>query len=214
MRIRQSFALAKGLPLIIGLSLIMNALSVCAQDENVPPFLDERRGEESPRGQGREDFRRGRTDGEGEQHRPLPGFERVRQWVDELRVTDPEEYGRLMRLREENPERFHGEIRQLMRERLQERRKKDDSPRNEEDAEELARQYRAATEPAEKAELKKQLETTLEATFARRQEQHRQMVRRLEQHLAKLREQLELRERQKDAIIKKRVEELTSGKAE
>lgn len=126
--------------------------------------------------------------------------------MQRLQEENPEEFRRLMQLRQENPEQFQGELRDLVRRRMQ---KRAGAGRNHENqALNLARQYREAESEEDKARLRDELEQSVRQAFDADLSQREEMVENMERKITELRQMLVRRRENKTRICADRVEEL------
>lgn len=148
--------------------------------------------------------------GEGENghfHRS-PGFKGG--WLERLKTENPEEFERLQKLRDEDPEKFREEIRRMSKERFggmirQKGRQLEAKCR------ELSQKYRDAEGEADKAAAKEQLQVAVKEAFDARVAAQKEMVKNLEEQLAKLKKQIAEREENREKICEERVESLIKG---
>jgi hypothetical protein len=175
--------------------------------------------------------------GPGDQDGERPPLQR---FLEILRQQNPQEFDRLKSLRESDPAAFRKELHErLQQERdkrglqggpgagLREqmgRRMMEGGPgpdgmnvrspeidRLEKATHDLAQSYRKATGDAEKARLQGELKQTLEQAFDLREQLRRERFEQTEARLRKVREMMEQRQAQRDAIIDRRLKELTEG---
>ena len=163
-------------------------------------------------------------------HPPPDGPPPVQQWMERWKEKRPEEYDRLQRLREEDPEAFRAELHRRLQEARREKgpgRKGGDfgphggpggdfdpgSPQlkaAENKVRELAHAWRSAGSAEDQARLKAELEAALGQAFDQREQLRRERLAEMEKKLAELRSGLEQRSGQRAAIIEKRLREITS----
>lgn len=149
--------------------------------------------------------------GQRQQRDGTQAAERIREFIETLREDNAEEYARLMQLREDDPQQFRAELRELLRERVQERVHGARRMTPEDDrAMELARRYRQALTDAEKAAIREELRTAVEAAFDARLDTQQQMLERLQERLAELEEEIETRKQDREQIIQNRIDRLTT----
>ena len=155
---------------------------------------------------------RGPRHTESDEHGPRGPMARLHAWIEELKENDPDEYERLMALREEDPQAFRQEIRKRLGERMKQHMRQHAGP-EEQKCMELARRYHAADSAGEKAEIKEQLEDAVQAAFDARLEQQETMLEKMEERLDQLREHLATRKAHREKICDERVDELTANPA-
>ncbi len=132
-------------------------------------------------------------------------------FLEALRRENPEKYERLVKLREEDRQAFFKELREM----LQARRGNKGAGRGRKPApeelrcRELSRQYHAARDPAEKERLKEELETAVEEAFEARLNGSKERLARIEQEMARFRENIQRLEANREKICETRVQELT-----
>ena len=131
----------------------------------------------------------------------------VRDVLERYREQNPEEFERLRKLREEDPETFRTEMQERMRERFGAAMQARNSEFDRESTE-LAAQYRQAKTDEERAVLKAKIEAAVQAAFDRRIEANREMIKNLEDQISRLKEQVSERESRRQEICSKRLEEL------
>jgi hypothetical protein len=143
-----------------------------------------------------------------------PAFERLRDpavlkaWLEKLKEEDPELVERLVRLREENPEQFKVEVRDVALRRFREFRSEPANPA-ERKCLELSRQYSETKDLGEKEKLKAELREVVEAAFDSRLKGRLERVEAMKREIQRLQEQLEERKNAREKIVEARVEELT-----
>lgn len=165
---------------------------------------------------------------EGQPGMPPPVQILMQHWQKE----NPEEFARMKKLREEDPQAFRAELHR----KLQEARKArggrrmdgefvrpgggpggDFDPGNpqmkeaEDKIRDLAQAWRSAPTEEEKQKVKTELVTALNEAFDVREQVRRERLAQMEKKLAELRTSLEQRTAQRQAIIEKRLNELTEG---
>lgn len=202
------------------------ALTLAARAE--PPRADEER---PPRPVMEED--------ELAQHPPPPGeMERsqppIQLLMQHWKKKNPEEFERMQKLREEDPEAFRAELTRKLQEARLERglhgerdggmgsrlmgppggdfeamppevRAADDKVR------ELARTWRQTSDEAQRQTLRNEMQKTLGEAFDRREQVRRDRLAQMEKKITELRSTLEQRTQKRDEIIQKRLQELTEG---
>ena len=208
--------IAIGLILFLSLSL-GNAVPVIAQEGRCECGCEEegkrgrREGRERPGLEGR----RGRHFLEDLKE----GEERILRYLEENR---PEEFERLTRLKEKSPSDYWRVLGRLGR-RIRGRRfledlKEDDPERYEKvvrikelerESRQLARKYREINDPEEKETIRTNLNNLLSEIFDLRQEERETETKRLERELKRLREKIIRRWENKEAIVNRRLKEMT-----
>ena len=163
--------------------------------------------------------------------RPPPVQALMQRWKEK----DPAEFERMQRLREEDPEAFRAELHKKL-EAL--RRDKGMGGRGEGERKfpgggpggdfdpgdpalkasetkihDLAEAWRKANGDEEKAQARAKLQSALGEAFDRRENVRRERLAQMEKKISELRSTLEQRQAQRETIIEKRLEELTSGNA-
>lgn len=130
---------------------------------------------------------------------------------DQFQQRNPEEYKKLMELRDTDPEAFRAKMREIMQKNMQ-----FGGPggrgmalAEEEKANEIAKRYLAASAPEEKEQIKAELRKAVEAAFDKRMELQQQRFGDLEGRVKKAKEELETRQKNRDSIIQNRMDELT-----
>jgi len=120
---------------------------------------------------------------------------------EKLRNENPEEFERLMRLREEKPQVFLQELRKMT----------SDKGTEEDKCHELSRLYHDTEDPAEKERVKAELREVVLAAFDARIELHRRRLVEVENRLAGMRKKLEEREAGRTEVCEERLRELTKN---
>jgi hypothetical protein len=144
------------------------------------------------------------------------------RWLERLKEKQPEEYEHLQKLRETNPEEFrramHEKLAQeKMRFRSHEGRHGRPPPMNpeimkiENEAMDLSKTYRQATDAAQKEQIGKDLRQKLEVLFDLREKDRQEHIRRIEADLANLKKSVDQRQSNRQQIIDRRLQELTEG---
>lgn len=128
--------------------------------------------------------------------------------LEQIQQRNPEEYKKLMDLREKDADAFRAKLRELMQKGMTSGR--GGVPAEEEKANEAAKRYLAATTPEEKEQLKADLRKAVEAAFDKRQEQQKRRLADLEAGVKKAKDEFESRQKNRASIIQKRIEELTT----
>jgi hypothetical protein len=135
-----------------------------------------------------------------------------------IQAEEPETFAELQRLKTKNPAKYNTDLSKCWN-RLQrlERLKTDDPKRYESEkrqqqldrkSKQLARDYRKASNDAQKAQIKNDLKTCLLELFTLREAQRADKVKELEKEIADLKMMLEFREKNKETIIKNRLDQL------
>ena len=137
------------------------------------------------------------------------GFARG-EWLKRLESENPEEFQRLQTLRENDPEAFRKEMRAQMEKRVV-GFVKQHSGGLENETRELGKKYRTADTDKEKAAIKAELETKVHQAFDARLEGQKKLIAHLEEKLDELKKQVQTREKNREAICRKRVTELTEN---
>jgi uncharacterized protein YicC (UPF0701 family) len=76
----------------------------------------------------------------------------------------------------------------------------------------LSKQYRKASDDQEKGQITKKLKTVLSELFDLREKERSRRIKQLEQELARLKESLNNRKKNKDTIVQQRIDEITGKK--
>ncbi len=139
-------------------------------------------------------------------------FAKGREWMEQFRTDNPEEFQRLMKLRESDPEAFRREIMKNAGKLMQERRGEGVSEA-EKRTHDLAAQYRAAATDAERQKIKTELTDAVKSAFDEQQQRRQEQLAKLEQYLERLRSALEERHAHRDKIVNERVEQITRDPA-
>jgi hypothetical protein len=145
----------------------------------------------------------------------------VDRWLARLKEKQPEEYERLQKLRETNPDEFRQELHEkLMQEKMRfgSRDGRHGRPpmnpeimKLENEALDLSKTYRQTTDAAQKEQIGKDLRQKLEVLFDLREKDRQELIRRIEADLANLKESVDQRQKNRDQIIDRRLKELTEG---
>lgn len=141
---------------------------------------------------------------------------RLWQSVEWLRTSNPSEFARLQKLRQENPEQFRKELRKALQnyakqqhpeqyEHFSKMRKTEARLRK------LAAQYRAEQDPARKAALEQTMRTVLDRQFVENQKLRRKELANLEQRLQQFKSELQNREQNKQQMLDLRMKSLIEG---
>jgi hypothetical protein len=181
---------------------------------------------------GRMHYRMGRPDGGGQWQPGGPGrgpqggprtgqpnphmHARLWQSAEWLRTSNPREFDRLQKLRQENPEQFRKEMRKALQdyakkqhpEQYQQFKK---MRKAEERLQKLAKQYQAEQDPAEKAALEQTMRAELEQQFVEKQKMRQKELADLEQRLQQFKTELQGREQNKQQMIDLRMKSLIEG---
>lgn len=175
--------------------------------------------------------------GPGDQGGDRPPLQR---FLEILRQQNPQEFDRLKNLRESDPAAFRKELHERLQQEREKRglpggpgddlrehmgrRIMEGGPgpegmnvrspeidRLEKASRDLAQSYRNATGEAEKARLQAELKQNLEQAFDLREQLRRERFQQMEARVRKVREMMDQRQAQRDAIINRRLQELTEG---
>lgn len=190
--------------LIIGLALFAPAVQQLSAQE-APPL---QRGTDT----GQLGGPRGPHGGPGQRRGAGSPLERVQQFVEKMQQEDPENYERLMALREENPEQFRQELRKMLTDRMQKRPGRGPRRMTPEDQEtvELAQLYQKAETDAEKDAIRGKLQVAVGKAYDARLTQQEEMLERMRERLQELEERVATRKESRDEMIENRVEQLTT----
>lgn len=146
----------------------------------------------------------------------------VDRWLDRMKEKDPEEYARLQKLRETSPEEF----RQALHEKLAQEKMRFHSRggrhgrppmmnpeviKAEQEAMDISKTYRRATDAPQKEQIRKDLRQKLEVLFDLREKDRQEHIRRIEKDLANLKKSVDQRQSHREEIIDRRLQELTDG---
>ncbi len=136
-------------------------------------------------------------------------------FFEQLKEENPEKFEEITRLREENPDEFRRKLRELAGSsgrghgmgagpagRLEEQK-----------CQELTRLYHEAKDQDEKGRIRAELREAVQAVFDQRLETHRARLQDMESRFRKMREMLEARESNRDAVCEERLKELTKDPA-
>jgi len=136
------------------------------------------------------------------------GLERLKE---RFQQRNPEEFKKLMELRENDPEAFKARMRELTQEAMLKGGPGGMALNTPEDAEsmKLAKQYQDASTPEEKAKLKEELRKTVANAFDKRLEAQKKRFAEMEEHVTKAKAEFADREKNRSDIIANRVDELT-----
>lgn len=164
---------------------------------------------------------------EGPEGLPPPPIQVLMQhW----KKQNPEEFERMQKLREEDPEAFRRELHRKLEKAREDRglgRRGGPGGRGlpegdlpppdprlqaaEESIRDLVRQWRAATNEEARLQVRTELQSALSQAFDLREQARRERLAQMEKKMAELRSSLEQRRQQRAAIIEKRMRELTEG---
>ena len=146
----------------------------------------------------------------------------VDRWLDRMKEKHPEEYARLQKLRETSPEEF----RQALSEKLSQEKMRFRShdgqhgqppPMNpeimklEKEAMDISKTYRQTADAAQKEQIRKDLRQKLEALFDLREKDRQEHIRRIEADLVNLKKSVDQRQKNREQIIDRRLQEFTDG---
>jgi hypothetical protein len=170
-------------------------------------------GPDSPGGQG----------GPGAQGNMMPfqlrySEEEVQNVLKQVEKDDPEFYTELINLKEKMPGEFQNIIRDLIEESRGLQELKDHDPEAYKEAlktkslerkeRQLSRKYRESKNDAEKKDIEADLKPVLDELFDLHLKQRQREVKRLEEQLAKIKQDIEERKENKDKIIENRLADL------
>ena len=138
----------------------------------------------------------------------------MRDLLEKLKDEAPEEFERLMQLRQTDRRAFMQEIQKLARTKGLDigRRGPGHSP-EERKCDELGKLYQETQDAAEKSRIKTELKAAVEAAFRKRIDMQRQRLAKMEEQIGKIRDGLEQREKNQSKICETRLEELTRDPA-
>lgn len=133
-------------------------------------------------------------------------------WLETMQTENPEEYERLQKLREDDPDAFREEMRRRVRDRfsgmMRQRGGKLDAT-----CQALRTKYHAADSADAKAAVKAELETAVFEAFDARLSGQKKMVAQLEAQLERLKNRIASREKNRGEICQRRLDELTQDPA-
>ncbi|MFQ5605634.1 MAG: hypothetical protein ACE5HS_20370 [bacterium] len=148
--------------------------------------------------------------------------EQIEEALEFAEQFDPKLVEQLEELKIDMPERFNREVRHLLREKRRlERLQKRDQTRYEQvlniqkmeiQSHVMGQQYQEAEE-SEKAQIKTELKSLLAKLFELRSQDRQEEVKRLEKQLDELKQSLAAREKNKEQIIERRLQQLTGEKS-
>lgn len=143
------------------------------------------------------------------------------RWLNHLKEKDTEEYARLQKLRETNPEEFRQALHEkLMQEKMRfySRRGPHGRPpmnpeiiRLEQEVMDISKTCREATDDGQKEQIRKNLRQKLEVLFDLRETERQQHIRRIEADLINLKKSVDERQSKREQIIDQRLQQLTDG---
>lgn len=144
-------------------------------------------------------------------------FPMIKEFLEDFKAENPEEYGRLMQLHETDKDAFNAEIKKIMMERRKDGKGAGLAPPmqgvlrspEEEKCMDLGRQYQEAQAPAEKERIKADLVVAVKAAFDKRLEGQKQRLADLDKEMARIKGAIEKRDANRDTVCNQRVEELT-----
>ncbi|OGV71381.1 MAG: hypothetical protein A3K19_01465 [Lentisphaerae bacterium RIFOXYB12_FULL_65_16] len=144
-------------------------------------------------------------------------FPMLKEFMEDFKAENPEEFDRLMQLRETDKDAFNAEIRKIMMERRKDGKGGGMAPPmqgvlkspEEEKCMELGRQYREAQAPEEKERIKADLAESVKAAFDKRLEGQKQRLADLEKEMARIKDAIGKREANRAAVCNQRIDELT-----
>jgi len=191
----------------LGLGIFLVAAAATAQDRRLPTGADR-----GPRDGG--DMREAPPDGPRREfprdRGPARRLAGVREYLEELKANAPDEFNRLLALRESDKVAFFQEIRKAM---TAADGKGALRARPAEVAErrclELSRDYRAAADPAAKERLMAELKEAISQAFDKRLEMQKGRLAHMEEEIERLRASLRQRADKRDDICRARLEQLT-----
>jgi hypothetical protein len=164
-----------------------------------------------PRGEGEHWGKPGPRPGRGREHGER-AMRHVKEWIEQLKTENPEEYEKLMKLREKDPEAFRQALHTRLRDKMGDRIRQMHEA-SEGETIELAERYHAAETAEEKAEVKEQLTAAVKKAFDERIATQKEMLKRMEEKLTEFRERMEKRKAKRDEICAERIEQLTRDPA-
>lgn len=148
-------------------------------------------------------------------------LEEEKEFMDYLRMNDPEAFERLKDLRGRKPGLYFKAVRRGIREKhLMKRLKKENPIRYERKKEiyklrkkvrRLSREYKETTLPERKQEIKRVLRETLSKFFDLKQEEKHCIITDLDERLRKLRERVNRRRENKEKIVDRRLNQIISN---
>lgn len=145
----------------------------------------------------------------------------VDRWLDRMKEKNPEEYARLQKLRETSPDEFRQALHEKLTQekmRFRSREGKHGRPpmnpeimKLEKEAMDLSKTYRQTTDAAQREQIGKDLREKLEVLFDLREKDRQEHIRRIESDLADLKKSVDERQKNREQIIGRRLQELTDG---
>ncbi len=141
-------------------------------------------------------------------------FAQAREFLEELKSEQPEEFKRLQELRETDRKAFSTEIRKVMvAKRGKQRGPGAKARRGERKHMELSRRYHKATSAEEKERIKLEIREAVEESFEKTISQAKKRLVALEREIERARDRIERRQAQKAKICEDRVNDLTKDPA-
>jgi hypothetical protein len=144
----------------------------------------------------------------------------VDRWLDRMKEKHPEEYARLQKLRETSPEEFRQALHEKLAQEKMRFRSHDgehgrpppmnpEIMKSEKEAMDISMTYRQTTDAAQKELIRKDLRQKLEVLFDLREKDRQEHIRRIEVDLANLKKSVDQRQKNREQIIDRRLQELT-----
>ena len=142
----------------------------------------------------------------------------VETWLKGVKERNPEEFERLNKLREEDPEAFQKALRERL-EKMREGgsklhdefvRRHPELAKQDQETRKLLEAYKTAS-PDDKKQIRAELKKKLGETFEVREKARQEMIQHLESQLGQLKKDADKRKANRDAIIERRVKELTEN---
>lgn len=142
--------------------------------------------------------------------------------LDMIKVNEPDEMGDLLEEKKKNPAKYYEKLVRTWEDVKRLNRFKNEDPKRyqqfkrqlhlDRECKNLARQYKKLKNNSKKAAIRTQLKNRLSEFFELREAEKTDKIKELEHELEKLKEMVKFRDKNKDKIIEKRLNEMLDGK--
>jgi hypothetical protein len=126
-----------------------------------------------------------------------------------LKETNPDEFYRLMDLRQTDMNQFRKELRSTLHNKM----KGKERYRSSKQCKEIIEKYKNASSDTEKEETKAELRNMLEKEFDKKQERRNRTIKKLSEKVEKLKQQLNDQTENKNQFINKQLEKMLNPEA-
>jgi hypothetical protein len=182
--------------ILAGIFGLLSTQAICKESNNnySPQFLESNYSENQNNGYSH----RNRTDGRS----------KGREYMMSLKENNPDEFYRLMELKETDRNQFRKELRSIIHKEMKCRKEN----RGKEQFNEIISKYNNASSDSEKEKIREKIRNMLDKDFDKRQKRRSLTIERLNEKLEDLKKQLEAESMDKNQFISKQLDKMLNQK--